>query len=31
MRESSIRGKMNSGGPLMEICSGDGNISLRSR
>ena len=29
MRESTIRGKMNGGGPLLEIRSGDGNISLR--
>jgi len=29
MPESTIRGKINGGGPLLEIRSGDGNISLR--
>jgi DUF4097 and DUF4098 domain-containing protein YvlB len=29
MRESSVRGKMNGGGPRLEIRSGDGNITLR--
>jgi DUF4097 and DUF4098 domain-containing protein YvlB len=29
MKESSVRGRLNSGGQPLELCTGDGNITLR--